>query len=423
MEKQSSLIWYNWHMFNKLFREYKGLRRENYILFFGRLMTNLGAMIWPVLTMILDQKLGMSAEKIAGYLVVFVLIGLPVSMIGGKIADRFDKKMNIVYCDIVSIVLLIVCSFIRLSLWSIILMAVAALAQLMESASYDSLVADITPAADRERAYSLNYLGANIGLILSPTIAGFLFANYLWLSFFLSGLGIASSTILIFFKIHNIKPVRESTHYEVRRDGESSLRVLLDNKVMLFYLIAISLMGAAYNQLNYLIPLDMGAEHGATGAAIFGTMTSTNCIEVVIFMPLITAWFRRLSETVKTFIGGVLIVAGLLMFRSLLGTVPMYYAAMTVFTLGEVFYTLPRSPYISNRTPASHRGRINSIQVIMSGAASAVTQLIAGKLYDGMGSWPAWTFVLAVGTLACVLSMLIIPLDKKAYPKIGGKNR
>ena len=54
-------------MFNKLFREYKGLRRENYILFFGRLMTNLGAMIWPVLTMILDQKLGMSAEKIAGY--------------------------------------------------------------------------------------------------------------------------------------------------------------------------------------------------------------------------------------------------------------------------------------------------------------------------------------------------------------------
>ena len=185
--------------------------------------------------------------------------------------------------------------------------------------------------------------------------------NYLWLSFLLSGLGIASSTILIFLKIHNIKPVRESTHYEVRRDGESSLRVLLDNKVMLFYLIAISLMGAAYNQLNYLIPLDMGAEHGATGAAIFGTMTSTNCIEVVIFMPLVTAWFRRLSETVKTLIGGVLIVAGLLMFRSLLGTVPMYYAAMTVFTLGEVFYTLPRSPYISNRTPASHRGRINSI--------------------------------------------------------------
>ena len=121
-------------MFNKLFREYKGLRRENYILFFGRLMTNLGAMIWPVLTMILDQKLGMSAEKIAGYLVVFVLIGLPVSMIGGKIADRFDKKMNIVYCDIVSIVLLIACSFIRLSLWSIILMAVVALVQLMESA-------------------------------------------------------------------------------------------------------------------------------------------------------------------------------------------------------------------------------------------------------------------------------------------------
>ena len=38
--------------------QYKGLRRENYILCFGRLVTAMGAMVRPMLTMILSQKLG-----------------------------------------------------------------------------------------------------------------------------------------------------------------------------------------------------------------------------------------------------------------------------------------------------------------------------------------------------------------------------
>ena len=45
--------------------QYKGLRRENYILCFGRLVTAMGAMVRPMLTMILSQKLGMNAVQVA----------------------------------------------------------------------------------------------------------------------------------------------------------------------------------------------------------------------------------------------------------------------------------------------------------------------------------------------------------------------
>ena len=37
----------------KLFDMYRGLRREMYILFYGRIVTNMGALIWPMLTLIL----------------------------------------------------------------------------------------------------------------------------------------------------------------------------------------------------------------------------------------------------------------------------------------------------------------------------------------------------------------------------------
>ena len=76
------------------FSQYRGLRRENYVLFFGRIVTNLGSMVWPMLTMILNQKLGMSAGNIAVLTAVFGVLMMPANLLGGKLADRLNKKLR-----------------------------------------------------------------------------------------------------------------------------------------------------------------------------------------------------------------------------------------------------------------------------------------------------------------------------------------
>lgn len=91
--------------------QYKGLRRENYILCFGRLVTAMGAMVRPMLTMILSQKLGMNAVQVAWVTALMGILSIPANLIGGKMADRFSKKMNIVYLDIVSVVCYIINCF------------------------------------------------------------------------------------------------------------------------------------------------------------------------------------------------------------------------------------------------------------------------------------------------------------------------
>ena len=40
-----------------MLEQYRGLRKENYVLAFGRLVTGLGSMIWPMMTLILSQKM------------------------------------------------------------------------------------------------------------------------------------------------------------------------------------------------------------------------------------------------------------------------------------------------------------------------------------------------------------------------------
>ncbi len=140
--------------------QYKGLRKENYILFFGRIVTNLGGMVWPVLTLILNHKMGFSATGVALVMLIFSLIMLPVTMIGGRLADKCNKKYVIIVCDLISVIFYITCAFIDLSYFSLALIMIGAACQNMEYPSYNALIADITPTKDRERAYSMQYLGS-----------------------------------------------------------------------------------------------------------------------------------------------------------------------------------------------------------------------------------------------------------------------
>ncbi|MBO4832367.1 MAG: MFS transporter [Oscillospiraceae bacterium] len=162
----------------RLFDQYKNLRRENYVLFFGRVVTNLGAMVWPMLTLIMNQKMGMSASTVAVVMVVSGIVLLPVSILGGRLADRYDKKMLIVVCDTISVVFYIICGIVPLSYITIVLMVLAAACQSAEGPAYDALIADITLTEDRERAYSLQYLGANLGLSSRPLSQAFWSATH-----------------------------------------------------------------------------------------------------------------------------------------------------------------------------------------------------------------------------------------------------
>ena len=405
----------------KLINQYRGLRREIYILVFGRIVTNLGSMIWPVMTMILSQKIGLSAAEISYYFVGSSLIMLPANLLGGRLADRFNKKWIIVICDSVSILCFFISAAIPLGLGTILLFVFAGVFQNVEYPAYDALFADLSTTRDRERAYSLDYLGGNLGLVLSPTIAGLLFKDYLWLSFLISGVSIALSTVLIAVLIKDVTPVEDTSEeaaYQKKQDGASVFAILKENPMILLYLLCGTLYAGAYGQYSFIMPLDMAAVHGDMGAVIFGTVSSLNCITVVIFTPLITKLFTKMRDTGKMLTGRLLVCVGYLVFLLLLGRVPGYYLAMLIFTWGEIFATIAEGPYVSTRIPASHRGRINGLMSVAYTLLTGGVDLLIGQLYDRAGSHWTWVFILAVGFVSAALTVLLILLDKKAYPKL-----
>ena len=406
----------------KLFAEYRGLRKELYILFIGRMMTNLGSMIWPIFTLILNQKLGMDAQTIAIAMMIYAAVSIPVSIIGGIITDKVNKKYIIVVCDLISVASFIYCFFAPITIPTIIIFAAASLFQNIEWPAYDALIADFTTSKDRERAYSLSYLGANLGLVLAPTLGGLLFNNYLNLAFLINGIAIFTSTVLIFFLIRNVSKEKDNSkasEYEQEIEHKSNpLVYIIKNKVILLYFFIGIIGNFTYAMYNYLMPLDLAAAYPENGSVIFGTMSSVNCIVVVLFTALITRIFRKVFDLDKFYIGEGLKLLGFAIFFIFIRTTFLCYVAIVVFTYGEIFNTLASSPFMTRRIPASHRGRIIAILNVTLSLTVSLMEWGIGVVYDNpkMGSVWAWSIVLGTGILTGTLLTITRILDRKHYP-------
>lgn len=403
-----------------MFSQYRGLKKEVYVLFYGRIVTNMGAVIWPMMTLILSNKLGMKASDIASLLLVMGCIQLPFSLLGGKVADSFNKKYCIIVCDLVTVACYMICAFIPLSMTSVALFFVAGVFAALEHPAYNALLADLTNANERERAYSLSYLGSNLGLVLAPTIGGFLFEHYLNLAFMITSIATLSSTILIFFFVKQLK--REIDHsvevnvYEATSEAHSLWKELFHQPCVLFYIFTMGFMTLIYSQFNFLMPLNMEMNFGVEGAKYFGMLTSINAIVVIFGTPILTKCCDRVQDTRKMIIGVSFIVFGLMMYIFVQGVFAWYILSMIIFTIGEVLNTLGMSPYISKRVPSTHRGRFCSMEQIFTSGFQMIAQMKIATLVDSVPVTQVWTLItfIGMGVIGCL--WFLDRLDGRHYP-------
>ena len=368
----------------KIFSQYKGLERGNFILFFGKIVTNLGAMIWPMMTMILNRRLGLDATQTALFFIVTGFMFLPANIWGGQLADRFSKKKIIILCDIVSIALF--------------------------------LAADITARDKREQAFSLLYMGGNIGQILSPTIAGILFNNYLWLCFVISGVSISASTVLIaVFIKDSTEAIRKESKEETNEQNGNILAVVKNSATLTLFLIAMSFYEGAYSQFNYLMPLDISKAFPENGSIIYGTVTSLNCIIVVVLTPVMTMAMSRVTMTRKYLFGIILQVLSFGVLALSFGVIAGYYVSITLFTLGEILTTIVTGAFLSDRVSANFRGRIYGISSFSAAFMTGIVEWNSGWLFDNYGSAPAWIFSVVMTMIAVIAAFVLMFTDKIEY--------
>jgi len=412
----------------QLITQYGGLKREIYILFIGKLVTAMGSFVWPMLTFFLTTKLGLSDGTATLMMATASVLSFPAALLGGKLADRFSRKWIIVIFDCVTVGLYLLSALLPLSVGTAVMLFAAGLFQTIEGPAYDALNADYSTTAQREKAYSLSYLGFNLGFIVGASMSGLLFEKFVRVAFCLNGLAVFTSTVLIFFFVHTKNAISEDvqtlqTHYsEYEQPVEEKLsvvKVLRSRPV----LIGMLLIGCVASMPQYLVgillPLQLKEAMGEAGATVYGYLNSLNGFVVIVFTPILTIVLKKITEIPKVILGMLLFVGGIVLF-SLETAVAMLFVGMFVFTLGEVITVLGQNPYTSRRIPASHRGRVGGISSVLHSVFSSLTQyLISFMLIVTASNYRLlWMIFMVCGLAAAVLYGFMYGPDKRTFPKL-----
>ena len=391
-----------------LLNTYKGLPREIYILFIGKIVNALGAFVQPLMSLILTQKLGMSAGEAGEFVTFMAICQVPCIIIGGKLADTIGRKKVITMFQILGILMLIICGIIPLSITTAKIMILSSCFYSMSTPAYDALNADLTNESNRKSSYSLLYMGVNIGFSIGPIIGGFLYKDYLPLIFIGDALTTVAALLLIVLYIKEPNRQKEvAVDYEEEQDLKvSTLSVILKRPILILFPLMMLLYQFAYSQWVFTLPIQLGELFKENGARLYGFLGGFNGLIVITFTPILT-YLTKKYRTLNIMSAGGMLYGLSFVIYAFADYKVLFLAATLALTIGEVLIATNAQAFIANNTPSSHRGRISSIVPMISGAGYAMGPMIMGSVIDDLGMFQAWMII----TVICItgaLGMILI---------------
>jgi len=402
--------------FTKIFNPYKGLSREIYILAIGRMVNAAGSFIFPLLTLILTMKIGVSKTD-AGYIITFSGIFFMLSgVLGGKLTDSFGRKKIIILFNSLGAMCYLIAASLGASIYLVPMVILAGFLMGIAGPATGGLIADITTPKTRDGAYSLFYMAMNLGFTISPLVGGLLLKNYLWLLFLLDGVTSLISVLLTFIFIpESINKTKEKLGedrtYEKHVEG-SIFKVLLERPILIYFALVMFGYNFVYSQWCFLYPIHISQIVPNNGAGFYGILVSFNALIVITMTPIITKLISGKKSIGRIFLGGLFYTIGFGML-GFISSIPFIYISVIIITLGEIIITISSGPFVVNHTPASHRGRMEAVLPIIMGLGFTIGPAITGTILKFTTIENGWRFVGIVMIIFTFLTYILYNYDER----------
>lgn len=392
----------------KMIDQYRGLPRQVYILMTARLIIAMGTFVFPFLTMFLSSRMHMTDQEVSHYLLLVALVQIPANLLGGKLADRFNRKLvygtalllsasfftcSGFFCNRASVVYLILIGYFFSNVGQPILSA---------------MMMDVTNAKNRQESFSLIYLGFNIGYAVGPLVAGLLFENHTPWIFWGQAILTTTAVLLIWTLSAKAQPkedARRTLDAAPPQGAKVSLWSLLRrDPVMLFFALFLTCYSLAYSQISYLMPLDLEQVQGISAAAkSVSLIWSFNGAVVFLGSPFVVLLTKKYPAVVNTAAGGVIymLAFGLVAFTG--GRMALILPLVLVWTVAEILCNTNSGVFIANHAPATHRARYQSVYDLTHNLGKALGPLIMGFYLSMDHTYQqGWLFVAILCGLAAL---------------------
>lgn len=376
-----------------------GLPREFWWLWTSTLINRLGAFVATFMALYLTLDRGYSASY-AGLVAALHGLGGVVSSLGaGVMTDRLGRRPTMLIAQVSTALSVALLGFM---VHPVAIAGVAFLVGMASNASrpaVQAMMADIVPAKDRVRAFSLNYWAINLGFAVSSAGAGFI-AEYSYLAGFIGeALMTLVCAVLVFMKVPESRPEKAPVVPGAKATAQDDVRlstVLRDGRFM--SVVGLSFVIALIFQQGYVgLPVAMGAD--GFSASDFGTAIAVNGVLIVALQIPVTRFIQHRDPRKLLIISSLLAGYGFGL-TAFAGSIAVYALTICVWTLAEIVNAPTQTGLVVQLSPAQGRGRYQGMYTMSWSAAALVAPLMSGFVIDRFGAEWLWGACAVLGTVA-----------------------
>ena len=397
--------------FQRYINNFRGFRREIWILTFITFINRAGTMVLPFLSKYLKEDLHFSYSQVGWIMVFFGSGSIIGSWLGGKLSDKIGFYKIMIFSLFTTGILLFciqfITSFVGLCIGMFVLMIIA---DMFRPAMFVSIGAYAKPE-NRTRALTLVRLAINLGFAAGPALGGLIIMTIGYNGLFWVDGGTCIIAILFFWI--KVKEKKKTAYRDKAHPGEVLTHSVFKDKPFWIFLFCCMVSGILFFQIFTTIPLYHKEQFNLTEFKTGLLLTLNGLIIFFIEMPLVSYVERNNISKVKLVALGCFFMA-VSLFLMLINTWAGILIIMMLFmTFGEMF-AFPFSNSVAlSRAPKGHEGRYMAIYTMSFSLAHIFSSKIGMEIIDNFGYQMNWFVMGTLGLFGMLAGIWVFRLIKQ----------
>ncbi|MBW3624951.1 MAG: MFS transporter [Armatimonadetes bacterium] len=368
---------------------FRALKNPSYrVYWIGLLISQMGNWVQMVARPWLVYEITSSTAALGFIAFLNAIPLLFLSLFGGVLADRSDRRQLLVVTQTLYMLLAFVLAFLVwagvVEVWHVACLSLlGGIITAYDLPARQAMVTDMVGKADLMNAIALNSTAFNTARILGPTIAGFL---VVWVGmafcFFLNGLSFLAIIFpLMRLRFQQTPPQKEGNVWENMREGLSYIRHQPQLLAFISIVTASGLFALPYGTLMPAFAQEVFGTNAAGMGALFAASGFGALAGALLLARLST------SETKP----GVVILAAFGLSLALLAfsaarTLPMAVAALALVGLCATSQNATTHTLVQTMVPDRLRGRVMSAFMMVFQGFMPFGNLLAGFVAERWGA-------------------------------------
>lgn len=387
-------------MIARIRNTYTSFDPQFWVLFAGTLINAVGfSFIFPFITLYLTGRLGLTLTTVGALITLNSASGIVAQIAGGSLADRLGRKLMMAFSTLGSSLLIAGLGTVRaLPTVAGVVLLMGFISSLFQPAS-QAMIADLVGSERRAEAYGLLRVANNVGVVIGPSVGGFVAArSYLALFLVAAMSGLVYFVILALF-VRETKPDLPAPAVDIFNvQHDEGYRQVLRDRPLLVFCTAMALIVAVNAQLWTVFPVYMKSQFGIPENR-YGLLMAMNATMVVTLQFAVTRFTSRFPHAEMMALGAVLYTIGI----GSVGWSSSYWhfaSNVVIATLGEMILYPTAAAFVADLAPPHLRGRYMGAQGLAGGVGFGIGPLVGGALADRLGAAQAWPLMLLVGLVS-----------------------